>query len=251
MTLALFQKPPCAASCSTALTVEELSADFSPAAASWLVMSPHESAQARSAAADPSASAIETASVASGVNLFAMSFPLLSLKSLGRLRPALLALAIAALLLGVTAQRMLSDIKEAPEVRFSTLTGEMFNMSDLRGRVVLVNFWASSCAPCVKEMPQLAATWKKYEARGFDTIAVAMDYDPPNLVTDFARRFNLPFRVAFDPRGEIALRFGKVHAVPTSFVIDRRGRIVFNQVGELDFTALDTVLEAALKEPPS
>ena len=176
---------------------------------------------------------------------------MLSLKAPGGLRPALLALAIAALILGVTAQRMLSGIKEAPEVRFSTLTGEIFNMSDLRGRVVLVNFWATSCAPCVKEMPQLSATWRKYEARGFDTIAVAMDYDPPNLVTDFARRFNLPFRVAFDPRGEIALRFGKVHAVPTSFVIDRRGRIVLKQTGELDFTALDVVLEAALKEPPS
>ena len=87
---------------------------------------------------------------------------------------------------------MFSGIKEAPEVRFSTLKGEVVNMSDLRGRVVLVNFWATSCAPCVREMPQLVTTWKQYEARGFDTIAVAMDYDPPNLVVDFARRFNLP-----------------------------------------------------------
>ena len=143
---------------------------------------------------------------------------------------------------------MLSGIKEAPEVRFATLKGEVVNMSDLRGRVVLVNFWATSCAPCVREMPQLVTTWKQYEARGFDTIAVAMDYDPPNLVVDFARRFELPFRVAFDPRGEIALRFGKVRMAPTSFLIGRRGQILLRQEGELDFVKLNALLEAALKD---
>jgi peroxiredoxin len=167
---------------------------------------------------------------------------------LQRFGPLVLAFAIAALILGVTAQRMFSGIKEAPEVRFSTLKGEVVNMSDLRGRVVLVNFWATSCAPCVKEMPQLAATWNQFQARGFDTIAVAMDYDPPNLVVDFARRFDLPFRVAFDPRGEIALRFGKVRAAPTSFVIGRSGQILLRQEGELDFVKLHAVLEAALKD---
>lgn len=171
--------------------------------------------------------------------------------SLRRHGPVLAAVAIAVLILGVTAQRMFSGLQEAPEVRFSTIKGELVSMSDLRGQVVLVNFWATSCAPCVKEMPQLAATWNKYRSRGFDTIAVAMDYDPPNLVQDFARRFNLPFRVAYDPRGEIALRFGKVRAVPSSFVIDRQGRVLLAQTGELDFARLEAVLEAALKAPAS
>ena len=171
------------------------------------------------------------------------------MKSLKRLGPVIAAFAIAVLILGVTAQRMFHGPKEAPEVRFATLKGELVNMSDLRGRVVLVNFWATSCAPCVKEMPQLAATWNTYQARGFDTIAVAMDYDPPNLVQDFARRFNLPFRVAFDARGEIAKRFGNVQAVPASFVIDRQGRIIMSQLGELDFAKLAVVLEDALKAP--
>jgi peroxiredoxin len=181
-----------------------------------------------------------------------MSFSLLSMTFLKRFGPLALAFAIAALILGVTAQRMFAGgIREAPEVRFSTLKGELLNMSDLRGRVVLVNFWATSCAPCVKEMPRLAAIWNRYQARGFDTIAVAMDYDPPNLVADFARRFNLPFRVAYDPRGEIAMRFGKVRAIPASFVVGRQGQIVFHQEGELDFARLDAVLEAALREPPT
>ena len=76
-----------------------------------------------------------------------------------------------------------------------------------------------------------------------------MDYDPPNLVKDFAERFKLPFIVAFDPRGEIAKRFGGVRAVPASYLIDRRGRVVMTQLGEIDFAKLKPLLEAALKEP--
>ena len=170
-------------------------------------------------------------------------------KSLKAFSPIASAFAIAALIFGLTARQIFSGIQEVPEVRFATLKGELVNMSDLRGRVVLVNFWATSCAPCVKEMPQLVATYSAYKERGFETVAVAIDYDPPNLVKDFAERFKLPFIVAFDPRGEIAKRFGGVRAVPASYLIDRRGRVVMTQLGEIDFAKLKPLLEAALKEP--
>lgn len=191
------------------------------------------------------------ATAASGVNFVFMSNSPENLKSLKAFSPIVIAFAIAALIFGLTARQIFSGIKEVPEVRFSTLKGELINMSDLRGRVVLVNFWATSCAPCIREMPQLAATYGKYRERGFETVAVAMDYDPPNLVRDFAQRFKLPFIVAFDARGEIARRFGEVHAVPATFVVNRQGRIVMTQLGELDFDRLHPVLEAALKEPAS
>jgi peroxiredoxin len=173
------------------------------------------------------------------------------MKSLKAFSPIALAFAIAALILGVTAQRIFSGLKEAPEVRFSMLDGRLVNMSDLRGRVTLINFWATSCVPCVREMPQLGSTYLKYKAQGFETVGVAMDYDPPALVKDFALRFKLPFAIAFDARGEIARRFGDVRAVPASFVIDKRGRIILAQLGELDFERLHAVLEIALKEPAS
>ena len=173
------------------------------------------------------------------------------MKSLTRLGPIAIAFVIAALILGTTAQRIFSGLKEAPEVRFSTLKGELVNMSDLRGKVVLINFWATSCAPCVKEMPQLAATWDKYNGRGFETVAVAMDYDPPRLVRDFAERLKLPFHIAFDTRGEIAKRFGDVKAVPATFVIDKRGRIILSRLGEIEFDKLTPLLDGALAEPAS
>jgi peroxiredoxin len=174
------------------------------------------------------------------------------MKSLRAFSPIAPAFAIAALIFGITAHRMFSSgLSEAPEVRFATTRGELLSTSDLRGKVILINFWATSCAPCLKEMPQLAATHVKYAAQGFETVAVAMDYDPPGLVRDFALRHALPFRVAFDTRGEIAKRFGDVRVVPTSFLIDRHGRVILTRAGELDFGTLHPLLEKALKESPA
>ncbi len=136
----------------------------------------------------------------------------------------------------------------APEVSFSTLSGEKLTTAGLRGKVVLVNFWATSCATCVKEMPELVATYRAYQARGFETVAVAMSYDPPSYVVAFAAQNALPFPVALDLRGEIAQRFGDVRATPTTFLIDRRGRIVKRYLGAPDFTALRALVEAQLAE---
>ena len=140
----------------------------------------------------------------------------------------------------------------APDVKFSTLSGRVISTQDLRGKVTLINFWATSCAPCVKELPGMAEVYKKYNAQGFETIAVAMEYDPPNYVKNFSERNQLPFPVALDARGEIAQAFGKVRGdvrvVPTSFVIDKQGRVIKSYLGELDFVKFQVLLETALKE---
>jgi peroxiredoxin len=137
----------------------------------------------------------------------------------------------------------------APEVRFATLAGQNFATSDLRGKVVLVNFWATSCAVCVHEMPMLTQTYRKFAPRGYEMVAVAMSYDHPNLVADFAQKNRLPFRVALDPDGAIAKQWGNVQATPTTFVVDRRGRIVKRFVGEPAVAELHAVLERALADP--
>ncbi len=135
-----------------------------------------------------------------------------------------------------------------PDIPLTTIKGEQSTAADLRGKVVLVNFWATSCVTCVKEMPQLVATWRKHQARGFETIAVAMRYDPPNYVRAYAEKNALPFRVALDPVGAAARAFGDVSLTPTTFVIDRRGAIVKRYVGEPDFAELDRLIEDKLAE---
>jgi peroxiredoxin len=158
----------------------------------------------------------------------------------------LLAVALAA---GVTVFALRFERAAAPPVTFVSLTGERIAMSGLRGKVVLVEFWATDCATCVKEMPQLVQTYEKYRAQGFEAIAVAMKYDPPNYVIAYAKRNGLPFTVALDPTGELAKAFGEVKLTPTTFLIDKQGRIGARMLGERDFARLHALIEERLKDP--
>ncbi|CAN5214678.1 TlpA disulfide reductase family protein [soil metagenome] len=136
----------------------------------------------------------------------------------------------------------------APNVAYTLLDGTKSTTDQLRGKVVLVNFWATSCTTCVHEMPQVMATHEKYKARGYDTLAVAMSYDPPAYVVNFAETRKLPFGVAIDNTGAIAKSFGQVQLTPTSVLINKRGEIVKRYVGEPDFVALHELVEKLLAE---
>lgn len=136
----------------------------------------------------------------------------------------------------------------APEVTFVSLQGKKITTASLRGNVVLVNFWATDCVTCIKEMPDITATYNKYRAQGFETIAVAMRHDPPNYVLNYVEKNKLPFTVALDPMGELAKAFGEVKLTPTTFVIDRQGKVVTRILGEPDFAKLHALLEEKLKE---
>jgi peroxiredoxin len=138
--------------------------------------------------------------------------------------------------------------ERAPEVSYTLLNGQKVSSQQWAGKVMLVNFWATSCATCVKEMPQIVATHDKFKARGLDTLAVAMSYDPPAFVSRFAETRQLPFGVAIDNTGSVAQAFGPVQMTPTTFLINKRGEIVKRYVGEPDFAALHALIEQLLKE---
>lgn len=136
----------------------------------------------------------------------------------------------------------------APSSTFVLLDGTQQTTQDLRGKVVLVNFWATSCPSCIREMPAMADTWRKYHHRGFELVAVAMEYDPPEYVMNYAQSNPLPFTVALDRQGDIARAFGGILGTPASFVIDKQGRIVQRYLGEPDFRQLHQLIEARLQE---
>jgi len=158
------------------------------------------------------------------------------------------AVAVVAIAAGVSFALLTRDAP-APEVRFVTLTGQNFATSDLRGKVVLVNFWATSCVACVEEMPKMIEAWRKFSPRGYEMVAVAMSYDHPNLVADFTQKRALPFKVALDTDGAVARGFGDVSVTPTTFLLDRRGRIVKHYVGEPDWNEFHALVERVLAEP--
>ena len=136
----------------------------------------------------------------------------------------------------------------APHVAYTLLDGTPANTAALRGKVVMVNFWATTCAVCVQEMPQLVATHQMFSARGLHTLAVAMRYDPPAFVVDFAQRKQLPFSVVIDNTGSVARSYGDVQGTPTTLLINKQGRIVMRYVGAPDFQELQQRLDGLLKE---
>jgi peroxiredoxin len=133
-----------------------------------------------------------------------------------------------------------------PDVTFVNLQGKKITSQDLRGKVVMINFWATSCVTCVKEMPEMIETFKKYNAQGLEFVAVAMAYDPPNYVLNFVETRKLPFTVALDTQGTLAKSFGDIQLTPTTLVIDKDGHIIKKYVGEPDFPALHQLLEKEL-----
>jgi len=136
----------------------------------------------------------------------------------------------------------------APPVQYTLLDGrQVLSTEAWRGKVMLVNFWATSCVTCVKEMPAIAATHQRYAAAGFDTLAVAMQYDPPDYVAQFAQTRKLPFGVAIDNTGAIANAFGPVRMTPTTFLIDKKGQIVKQILGEPNFGELHALIERLLQ----
>ena len=159
-------------------------------------------------------------------------------------KPALIAVAVLAIAGALFYALM--DRPGAPAVTFTTLEGKPIVLDELRGKVVLVNFWATSCPGCIKEMPDMVESYKLYRDRGFEIIAVAMSYDPPNYVLNFVQTRQLPFPVALDVDGAHARAFGNVQLTPTSFIIGKDGRILEQKLGELDFVKLKALLDREL-----
>lgn len=137
---------------------------------------------------------------------------------------------------------------QAPSSSFVLLDGTKISTEQLQGKVSLVNFWATSCTSCVAEMPELVATYNKYKGRGFDTVAVAMSYDPPSYVVNFAQSRQLPFKVALDNTGAAAIAWGKIQLTPTTFLLNKRGEIVKRYVGTPNFTELHQLIEKLLAQ---
>ena len=143
---------------------------------------------------------------------------------------------------GYLAYQTLRATQMAPSVGYTLLDGRQASTDQLRGKVVMVSFWATDCAPCVQEMPAFVALHEKYKARGYETLAVAMRHDPPALVIRFAEERRLPFGVVIDNTGAVAKGFDDVQVTPTTVLINQRGEIVQRSIGAPDFAALDALV---------
>ena len=154
-----------------------------------------------------------------------------------RLRWAMLVIALSAALNAQAAA--------TPALTFTTMEGQQIRLSDLRGKIVLINFWATSCGICLAEMPDLIQTYRQYRKRGLEVIAVAMHYDQHGDIRAYVRKQGLPFPVVFDRDGSLAREFEQVSVTPTTFLIDGSGRRISKTLGIIDFGKLRAFLESA------
>jgi len=165
------------------------------------------------------------------------------------MKKTIVPLAVAALLaVGGAAYYVSAGAETAPPASYVLLDGSRKTTEDFKGKVTLVNFWATSCVTCVAEMPRIIDTYAKYNSRGFETLAVAMSYDPPAYVVNYAQTRKLPFNVAIDNTGSAAKAWGDIQLTPTTFLVNKRGEIVKRFVGEPDFAELHRLIEKLLAE---
>jgi peroxiredoxin len=140
-----------------------------------------------------------------------------------------------------------SQVATAPNATFKTLAGKQFDTASLKGQVTLVNFWATSCTTCVKEMPMMTEVFNTYNSKGYRMVAVAMDYDTPAFINNFVETRKLPFDVVHDADGSIAKAFDGTKLTPTSYLIGKDGRVAKRYVGEPKHDEFKAAIEALLK----
>lgn len=157
-------------------------------------------------------------------------------------RTAPLALLGAVIVLAAVLVWLLPSSTPSRETEFVLLDGHKISLASLRGRPVLVSFWATTCAPCVQELPDLIRLYQEWHPRGFELIAVAMPYDPPSLVQQFVQQRGVPYPVALDLDGKVTTAFGGVPYVPTAFLLAPSGRIELQYTGRLDMAKAERVL---------
>ena len=118
---------------------------------------------------------------------------------------------------------------EVQRLTFANTTGGTFRLSEHRGKVVMINFWATWCPPCLEEMPALERLHRQHKGTGFTLMAVSVDTDPAK-VKPFLTSHKLTFPVGLDPRMDIANAYG-VRALPSSFIVGRDGTLAALAIG--------------------
>jgi cytochrome c biogenesis protein CcmG, thiol:disulfide interchange protein DsbE len=138
--------------------------------------------------------------------------------------------------------------RNMPEFTFPSLAGERWSLADHRGRIVLVNFWATWCAPCREETPDLVDLYGRYRNRGVEFAGITTDDNPASVVPKFLDEFRVTWPILIPP-AESALAQA-IEVLPTTFLVDAQGRIARTWAGIADGDDIARALDALLSEQP-
>ena len=134
-------------------------------------------------------------------------------------------------------------LESRPAITLKIIDGSTIDLSSISNKPLLINFWATTCNICMQELPEMIALYKDISPENLQIIAIAMPYDPPNLVLDVVKQFNIPYLVALDINGKAMEAFGDIRATPTTYLIAPDGKVIMQNTGRTDFRYLKQNIE--------
>lgn len=134
----------------------------------------------------------------------------------------------------------------APDFTLTDLDGSAFTLSEHRGEVVVLNFWATWCLPCLAEMPELEAIQQEFGERGVQVAGISQDTGGADELRPFAAELDVTYPLLPDPAFAVSARYGGIAALPTTIFVDREGYIAREEVGALSGAELREIVESLL-----
>jgi len=133
----------------------------------------------------------------------------------------------------------------APAFSLPDLDGNRVELSQFKGKVLVIDFWATWCPPCREAIPELIAMKKKYGPRGFDIVGISMDENPARVVPPFIEHYGINYPVVMADT-QVPSDFGGIYGLPTTFIVDRDGNIAQRYIGYVDLKVIERDIEALL-----
>jgi peroxiredoxin len=137
----------------------------------------------------------------------------------------------------------------APDISFRTIRNTEVQLQNLPKKIILITFWASNCKSCLSEIEDLKSLYQNYHQKGLELFAISMYYDRPNYVVAASKNYQIPYDIVLDLRGNIAKAFGQVKLIPTTFLIDTRGEIVYQTTGVFNLSKMQIRIQDLLNLP--
>ena len=138
-----------------------------------------------------------------------------------------------------------TSFKPAPDFGLKDLAGKMVNLADFKGKVVIINFWATWCGPCRAEIPSLIKLRDQYHGRGLEIIGISLDEDGPKPVVEFVEKYKINYPIVIGSLTEVNA-YGPFDAIPTTFIVDRQGKIRSQHLGMVSYGEIESDIKTLL-----